>query len=242
MATLPKNYICVKCQAKGAHWVQNCPENNNNIILSTGSIQRLINGATTLTPATLQVLDVKQIVTQQSGERCRLVLSDGQDHIQAILAPQCVNNNTDKLTKYCIINLKKFVYQNISEKKICVVMQYQVLQKCNQRIQCQSAPQQQNDDNNETEAKQAESKEAQYIERLENEVVFLTDKVEFFRNMMRERNETQKEYCASLQETLKSAKEYTERLENEVVFLTDKVEFFRNMMREHKKAQSNQKK
>ena len=102
--------------------------------LDAGSIQRMVASDTSIKPR-LQVLDVKKIVTGQSGERFRLVLSDGQYYIQGMLATQCTDLvNNGQLTKYCIIHLKEFVCNNISGKKICVVIQCQVLQNLNKGI------------------------------------------------------------------------------------------------------------
>jgi len=103
-------------------------------MLSNGAIRRMVNNDTSIKPR-LQVLDVKKIVTGQSGERYRLVLSDGQLYIQGMLATQCtelVSNN--QLKKFCIIHLKEFVCNNISGKKICVVIQCDVVQQMNSGI------------------------------------------------------------------------------------------------------------
>eukprot|EP01084_Bolivina_argentea_P263161 445303_1 len=98
-------------------------------MLTSGSIQRMVNNDTTLKPH-LQVLDVKKIVTGQSGERFRLVLSDGQFYIQGMLATQCTSLvNNQQLKKYTIIHLKEFVCNQISGKKICVVIQCDVVRQ-----------------------------------------------------------------------------------------------------------------
>ena len=57
-------------------------------MLDQGAIQRMVGHDTSISPR-LQVLDVKKIVTGGSGERFRLVLSDGNFYIQGMLATQC---------------------------------------------------------------------------------------------------------------------------------------------------------
>jgi replication factor A1 len=102
--------------------------------LSSGAIQRMVNNDTSISPR-LQVLDVKKIVTGQQGERYRLVLSDGQFYIQGMLSTQCsalVSNN--QLKKWCIIHLKEFVCNQISGRKICVVINCEVVTQMNAGI------------------------------------------------------------------------------------------------------------
>eukprot|EP01083_Nonionella_stella_P070730 189385_1 len=97
--------------------------------LSTGSVQRMVSGDVGHSPQ-LQVLDVKKIVTGQSGERFRLVLSDGDYYIQGMLSSQCTSLvNSKRLQKFTVIQLKEWVCNNIKGKKICVVIQCDVIRQ-----------------------------------------------------------------------------------------------------------------
>lgn len=79
---------------------------------------------------TLQVLDVKKIVTGTTGERYRLVLSDGSYYMQAILTTKCQKLVTEGLLKkYAIIDLTEFSCSNVSCKKICVIIDCNVNQQ-----------------------------------------------------------------------------------------------------------------
>jgi len=103
-------------------------------MLTRGAVQRMLGNDTSISP-TLQVLDVKKIVTGNQGQRYRLVLSDGAFYIQGMLASQCTHLvSTNQLNKFCVIQLKEFVCNNISGKKICVVIQCDVLKQCTQGI------------------------------------------------------------------------------------------------------------
>jgi len=98
-------------------------------MLTRGAIQQMVNNVTNIQPR-LQILDVKKIVTGQQGERCRLVLSDGDFYIQGMLASQCTQMmNNGQLTKYAVIQLTEFVCNNVSGKKICVVINCDVIQQ-----------------------------------------------------------------------------------------------------------------
>jgi len=96
-------------------------------LLTNGAIARMLDNDTAFQP-TLQVLDVKKIVTGQSGLRFRLVLSDGLFYLQGMLASQCTDLvNASDLRKFSVIRLKEFVCNNINGKKICVVIQCEVV-------------------------------------------------------------------------------------------------------------------
>eukprot|EP01084_Bolivina_argentea_P312425 540885_1 len=100
---------------------------STSFTLERGAVQRMLANDRTVKPI-LQVLDVKKIVTGSSGERYRLVLSDSQNYIQGMLATQAthlVRNN--KITKFTVIHLQDFVCNNISGKKICVVVACDIL-------------------------------------------------------------------------------------------------------------------
>jgi len=98
-------------------------------MLTRGAIQQMVNNVTNIQPR-LQILDVKKIVTGQQGERCRLVLSDGDYYIQGMLATQMTQMmNNGQLQKFAIIQLNEFVCNNVSGKKICVVINCNVVQQ-----------------------------------------------------------------------------------------------------------------
>lgn len=103
-------------------------------MLTRGAIQQMIGGNTNIQPR-LQILDVKKIVTGGQGERCRLVLSDGDVYLQGMLASQCMHMmESGQLNKFSIIHLKEFVCNTVSNKKICVVINCDVVQAQNAAI------------------------------------------------------------------------------------------------------------
>jgi len=103
-------------------------------MLTRGAIQQMVNNVTNIQPR-LQILDVKKIVTGQQGERCRLVLSDGNFYIQGMLATQMTQMmNNGQLQKFAIIQLNEFVCNNVSGKKICVVINCNVVGQQNAAI------------------------------------------------------------------------------------------------------------
>lgn len=103
-------------------------------MLTRGAVQQMVNGVTGIHPH-LQILDVKKIVTGGQGERCRLVLSDGDFYIQGMLASQCTQMMTNgQLTKFAVIQIQEFVCNNVSNKKICVVINCDVVQQKNATI------------------------------------------------------------------------------------------------------------
>ena len=76
----------------------------------------------------LQVLDIEKIITSL-GERYRLVLSDSTHYIQGMLAVDISHlAQNESLIKYSIIRLNEFVCNNIYEKRICVVIQCEIVQ------------------------------------------------------------------------------------------------------------------
>lgn len=103
-------------------------------ILDQGSIQRMINKDSTISPI-LQVIDFKKIISPTTGERFRMVLSDGQLYIQALLG-LAINDlgYNGQLKRYTIICLKEFECNVASGKPICIVNQCDVVQQNNQVI------------------------------------------------------------------------------------------------------------
>jgi len=103
-------------------------------MLTRGAVQQMMNNNTGIQPH-LQILDVKKIVTGGQGERCRLVLSDGDYYIQGMLASQCTQlMSSGALCKYAVIQILEFVCNNVSGKKICVVINCNVVGQQNQAI------------------------------------------------------------------------------------------------------------
>jgi len=97
------------------------------MMLTRGAVQQMMNNVTGIQPH-LQILDVKKIVTGGQGERCRLVLSDGDHYIQGMLASQCTQlMSSGQLCKFAVIQILEFVCNNVSGKKICVVINCNVV-------------------------------------------------------------------------------------------------------------------
>lgn len=103
-------------------------------MLDEGSISKIIENDTSITPR-LQILNMRKVINAISGERFRLVLSDGQFYVQGVLDKQLnelVENG--KLKKYAIIHLKQFICSNISGKMVCLVKECSTIQQCDQGI------------------------------------------------------------------------------------------------------------
>ena len=71
----------------------------------------------------VQVLDIKKIVPSSGRVVYRLMLSDGEYFVKAM-----VNWANDVLKKYCLIRLINYRCNTINNIRICVVYQYQVIQ------------------------------------------------------------------------------------------------------------------
>ena len=96
--------------------------NNNDVKLDVGAIERILNSDTSHEPV-VQTLDIKRIQTSNSGERFRLVISDGKYFIQGMLATQLSGLiKTNAIQKHSIIKLNEFVTNAINGRKICVVI------------------------------------------------------------------------------------------------------------------------
>ena len=76
----------------------------------------------------VQILDIKKIVTSSRQERYRLILSDGEYYIQAMLATESSYMVVNKiLTKYSLIRLNQFSCRTINGVRICILTKCQPL-------------------------------------------------------------------------------------------------------------------
>jgi replication factor A1 len=103
--------------------------------LSTNAVRSLFNGTTGLTP-TLQVIGVKQIPNNGTGAtRYRLIISDGVNYQQAMLATQ-LNNLIDNqtLSVNCIVQIKEYICNQVQGRKIVIVLQLDVMQPATDKI------------------------------------------------------------------------------------------------------------
>eukprot|EP00252_Welwitschia_mirabilis_P017167 TRINITY_DN38089_c0_g1_i1.p1 TRINITY_DN38089_c0_g1~~TRINITY_DN38089_c0_g1_i1.p1 ORF type:complete len:797 (+),score=128.77 TRINITY_DN38089_c0_g1_i1:128-2518(+) len=96
--------------------------------LTTGSIPAIYDGNCELKPV-LQVLDVKQIVSSQiSKERFRMILSDGQNALQAMIAVQLNERvKSGEIQNGSVVRLQEYTCNNVQNRKIIIVLNMDVL-------------------------------------------------------------------------------------------------------------------
>uniref|UniRef100_A0A0D6R679 Replication protein A subunit n=1 Tax=Araucaria cunninghamii TaxID=56994 RepID=A0A0D6R679_ARACU len=100
--------------------------------LTPNAIAAMNNGDVDLRPL-VQVLDIRQIATAQSvQERYRMVLSDGVNMQQAMLATQlnpCVKSG--QLQKGSVVQLMEYICNSVQNRKIIIVLNMEVvIPKC----------------------------------------------------------------------------------------------------------------
>jgi len=98
-------------------------------MLTRGAIQQMMNNNSTISPR-LQILDIKKIVTKEQGTRFRLVLSDGDLYMQGMMSSQMqhlVDNGS--IQKFTVIHITEFVCNDIKNKKICVIINANVVEQ-----------------------------------------------------------------------------------------------------------------
>ncbi|KAL6865938.1 Replication factor A protein 1 [Amphichorda felina] len=123
--------------------------------LSRGSLNIIFNDldkAQKLFPVpVLQCLQVKQMApSAQSGERYRLVVSDGEHYVQTMLATKAnhvIHDN--KLVRGCLFRVKEYNPNNVKGKNILVILDLEVIEslgvhdKIGEPTSMDAAPQQQ---------------------------------------------------------------------------------------------------
>jgi len=103
-------------------------------MLTRGAIQQMVNNNASIKPR-LQILDIKKIVTKEQGTRFRLVLSDGDFYMQGMMSSQMqhlVDNGS--MQKFTVIHITEFVCNTIKNKKICVIINADVVEQRQQGI------------------------------------------------------------------------------------------------------------
>ena len=95
--------------------------------LTAGSVQRMFNNDTAQNPI-VQLLEVKQINGQGGATRYRLIISDGQHFMQAMLATQ-LNALVDQqqLQQYCIVRLNEYLCNVVQNRKIIIILNLHVI-------------------------------------------------------------------------------------------------------------------
>lgn len=98
-------------------------------MLSRGSIQQMVNNNQGISPR-VQILDIKKIVTKEQGTRFRLVLSDGDFYMQGMMSSQVQGLvESGQINKFTVIHIKEFVCNEIKNKKICVIINADVVEQ-----------------------------------------------------------------------------------------------------------------
>jgi replication factor A1 len=101
--------------------------------LSAGAIKAMYQNATVQNPV-VQVIDIKKILSgnpvPNQPERFRLVISDGVNYQQAMLATQ-LNNliKDDSIVVNCVVKLKEFICNTVHNKRIVIVLVVEVVAK-----------------------------------------------------------------------------------------------------------------
>merc|ERR1712137_1061977 len=103
----------------------------SSVLLSVGVLRGMVDGVSILDAPIVQVLGIKRIEshTTQQEERYRIVLSDAQFYVQAILSRELnhfVTENT--LSTRCFVKLIQFICSEIQGRRIIVVLQLQVVE------------------------------------------------------------------------------------------------------------------
>lgn len=102
--------------------------------LSKGALDVIFNDpdrASKLFPVpVMQCLQVKQMApSAQSGDRYRLVMSDGQHYVQSMLATQANHVVHDgKLVRGCLARVKQYTPNNLKGKNILVILDLEVIE------------------------------------------------------------------------------------------------------------------
>ncbi|KAI9014187.1 putative RFA1 protein [Hyaloraphidium curvatum] len=113
--------------------------------LSTGAVALMYNSALEARTPTLQVLNIKKIQPQpgqqQTQERYRLIISDGQHYIQAMVATQLNEKLTSGLLqKNGIIQVHNCVTNQVQGRKIVIILGMDVLTPNNGTMEKIGAP------------------------------------------------------------------------------------------------------
>jgi Holliday junction resolvasome RuvABC ATP-dependent DNA helicase subunit len=99
-------------------------------MLTQGACRRLFGGDTDFKP-TVQVIDVKEIASNNgAASRHRLVISDGEHYMQAMLATQLndlVEGN--QLAVHCVIKLSEMISNQVQARKIVILLAVEVVQE-----------------------------------------------------------------------------------------------------------------
>ncbi|KAK8811359.1 hypothetical protein WA158_003093 [Blastocystis sp. Blastoise] len=90
--------------------------------LTRGGITSLFNGQTNLKPV-LQVLEMHKVVIKQGNERYKIVVSDGDRLMPAMLVTSlndlCSNG---RVTNFSIIRIEEYTVNKVSDKKLLIVL------------------------------------------------------------------------------------------------------------------------
>ena len=103
--------------------------------LEVGAAMRLFNGDDGLMP-TLQIADLRALQskdgnsTDESNKRFRVMLSDGQHYVTAMLSSQLNPLVLDgKLEKFTVVKLTEYLCQTINNRKIIIALQLELVGK-----------------------------------------------------------------------------------------------------------------
>jgi len=103
--------------------------------LDAGAIERAYNSNTSGNP-TVQLLDIKPIISQSgTADRYRLVISDGQHFMQAMLATQ-LNNMVEQneIAKLSVVRLREFICNVVQNRKIVIILNLEPIANCAETI------------------------------------------------------------------------------------------------------------
>jgi hypothetical protein len=99
--------------------------------LTQGACRRLSRGDTDFRP-TVQVIDVKEIASDLLflSNRYRLIISDGEHYMQAMLASQ-LNDLVEgsQIAAHCVMKLDEFLWHEIQGTKIVILLAVEVVQE-----------------------------------------------------------------------------------------------------------------
>lgn len=105
--------------------------------LSSGSVSHIYATRDVSSEPILQVVDLKQIVSNKpnEGPRYRLSVSDGSHFLQAMIATQLTSLVTDgSLQLNAVIRMIDYILQDVKDKRIIIVLRMEVLASCEAKI------------------------------------------------------------------------------------------------------------
>ena len=108
----------------------------NGLGVTQGCIASIFRTGQCVDTPVVQMVDIKKIVTSNNGERYRLVISDGLNYIQGMLATQITDmvNQPNGIKKHALVRLDEFVCNTINNRRIVIVIRCGVVAFANGQI------------------------------------------------------------------------------------------------------------